>query len=777
MTFNESNLDSQFTISSVDKIGYVDTRQLIKKDIVSVRLSEEVDTSGVGLSYVFIPLRGIEDGISILDRSNLMSDNAIAKHIVGVDIQITGITYDNVLSPSFIVTDKFTVATNTDPSIPIYYYHNIPQSIYGKAIVDCELLDSEYNPVSNRLYLKDLDRSSLYTNVKNSYDEQSGDVELYYARYVFEDSSYSEALLNTKPIYKPATFADLDSEGNLKQGAHRYILSYSSAGGYSLTLPQAIDYSIQYTAVTQIRILSPNVSPLDRIWFPRVYNSAFTKIFSSDRYKYDIPEYSTQAFNPYEPYRFTPGKECTVINDNTIKVEDDNLVILVSESLHLDVVIKDKYGNPLQAMSTVAAKNGFDYSGTSGIVWDNGLLHSYDERDGFIKLNTKLKSTYIVEASYYYIDETYTLTQLNLNPISDSTITNYRVVMYLVPEGPLNENRSRSIYYMKVDTNGDIKYCSQDGTESTGNIDLVTGTDITVADASGFATGSDVEGLTSGATGTVEIVDTANNVIYVRSVTGIFSASEVIEQGAYSSSSSAVVVHNIIDTSYDDGTAGSFINKYTTAGSDLQDTHYLLLGDVIVTDPYRDDELNLVDIRLRGGGIKESEDVAKIISQQAEAKWYEDIGYWDGQPYSGSSVVLVKLPYEVLIEYGGNFTEQQIRKIVSKHIAHGTYPVVRFYGRIPEVLTVIPGDTKIDLTWSDLGASYTYNVYVSTREDTDFTKHNGAPISAMSYSVTGLTNNTTYYLYIRAEGPSEFNSSIDIEHPKSSTWSALPFVI
>jgi hypothetical protein len=218
---------------------------------------------------------------------------------------------------------------------------------------------------------------------------------------------------------------------------------------------------------------------------------------------------------------------------------------------------------------------------------------------------------------------------------------------------------------------------------------------------------------------------------------------------------------------YDKG-IDNFIEKYTTAGADTESAHYLLLGEVSTTDAYKNDDLSSIDIRLKGGGLREDYDIEYAAEDHPEIKWFEDIGYWDGQPHNTSAMVLVKLPYTILTDYGGTFEKEEVQKIAERHTALGTYVAVRYYGNVADVLSFIPGDTVIDLSWSDLGVDYTYDVYVSSSRNGTFTKHNVSPISEESYTVDSLINNRTYYVYVTATNGS-------MTYPKSETWSAIPF--
>lgn len=700
MAHNFSKLNSEFKVSNIHRIEDVDTRQLVRKDIVDIRLSETTDRSDVGIAYVYIPIKDIADNLSISNKGALMPENALAESISTLNLTFTGPNYDDVISPYFLVTDQFTVATATAPSEPLYYSHVIPTTHNGNLVVDCDVLDSSYNPVSDRLFIKDIANNALYTNLKNNYDEDAGELLVYYVKYIYENSTSVNLLLNASPTYEPANFEDFDDFGNLKPSVKKYILDYdASAGGYSLTMPLTDQYGIRYESRASISIAPPKADILDRIWFLRINNGDFIKDYGT-LYRYDIPEYSDQVFNPYEPYRFATLKECDILTDGLIKLPDEKIRIYVGESLHIDIIVKDSDDNVIHAASTISSKDGspfIDEGGAHDVAWDSELIHSFDEAGGFVKLNAQLQFSDKVYASYYYSEDYYVFTSLNVNPISNVTAGDYRYVFYLVPEGPSNPTRERAIYYLMVDDLGVIQYCSQKGGD--GNIDLATG----------------IEG----------------------------------------------------SLSYDKD-VDNFIDRYTTIGDDSQSTHYLLVGEVTLTDPYRNDDLEVIDTRIQGGGIVADYDIDTGIDAHPEIKWYEDIGYWDGQPHAANSVLLVKLPNEILSDYGGSFEKAEVQDIVEKHVALGTCVVVRYYGSVVDITSFVPGDTVIDVEWSNLGTGYTYDVYTSSNSDGVYTKHNGAPIATTTYTIDSLVNNKIYYVYIIA-------TKDGISYPKSEIWSAIPF--
>ena len=72
---------------------------------------------------------------------------------------------------------------------------------------------------------------------------------------------------------------------------------------------------------------------------------------------------------------------------------------------------------------------------------------------------------------------------------------------------------------------------------------------------------------------------------------------------------------------------------------------------------------------------------------------------------------------------------------------------------IPTGLTAAPGDSKVTLTWNANPASDgvdSYQVYWTTDSGWNAAPSQNLNVTGTSYTVTGLTNNTTYYFRISA---------------------------
>jgi hypothetical protein len=89
-------------------------------------------------------------------------------------------------------------------------------------------------------------------------------------------------------------------------------------------------------------------------------------------------------------------------------------------------------------------------------------------------------------------------------------------------------------------------------------------------------------------------------------------------------------------------------------------------------------DVQLVDTRVRGGGIKDDL-IETFKGSYPQVRWFYDIGHYDGTPFPGATATLVDLPASILESNGGILTKKQIDSIVKHHLSFGVYPVIRFY--------------------------------------------------------------------------------------------------
>jgi hypothetical protein len=100
----------------------------------------------------------------------------------------------------------------------------------------------------------------------------------------------------------------------------------------------------------------------------------------------------------------------------------------------------------------------------------------------------------------------------------------------------------------------------------------------------------------------------------------------------------------------------------------------LILGKINLTIPVVPSMVQCIDTRCHGGGFKDNLDSNTIDKIHPDAMSVFDIGTWDGLPYPCNCVIEVTLPLSVK----NKFSEQQIKDILDKYVAFGSYVFIRY---------------------------------------------------------------------------------------------------
>lgn len=108
-----------------------------------------------------------------------------------------------------------------------------------------------------------------------------------------------------------------------------------------------------------------------------------------------------------------------------------------------------------------------------------------------------------------------------------------------------------------------------------------------------------------------------------------------------------------------------------------------ILAKIYVTPNGIVDSISMIDTRRYGGGVLEDSELQKQLvtgEQQREMATCWDIGGWEGDPAMLNGVVVIELPEQLLTGEDGytEFTEREIEEIVSKHVAAGIKPIIKY---------------------------------------------------------------------------------------------------
>ena len=723
-------------------------RQNVKKPVGSILYLESPPSDAIKLSYVGSSELSSARDLYIGDRSDELYGNSRTGTIGEFLSPQSPI---NVSTRNFLVTQIFNYA-DSGP-IPLYFKHVFEEDYDAIVLESVRLYDQDFNEVSIDKYKLELiynydegtgepttaSHYEVYNSLESDYDPVSGDFTVYFLQYT-DNSGSAEitktVLLENEKAYKEATYSDIwHVTLGLKPWEKVYTLNESSNSLF-VEMSQSLSTSVRYEETKRVRVYGPTETADTSPWYIRIVNGSFNSGYGSYSLGYKIPEFSQQAFNPIEPYKLSVLGESTMISDHLIKLPNEDLIFgTLFSSLY--IVVQSEDGEALYAITDNASYDGTDYIDFEGervydednitIKWSTDLLLGVDKLSGIVQVDIDLVSSYKIFSTYSYVEETYALTSLNMNPIYDQASANETRAVYLVPTNcPTNEaasGQTAAVRWLKISPSGKILASNQNGSGGNERIDYDTEllTDdgyllkgvvglhyswrasTTMSSSQAIAGGNTIT-VTSTAifprTGWLRFIDTdgvARYVYYENKTDTTFILSS--ESGEAPVVVGGVFADDIIELA-------NFIDERTTISIRDYDTEltrvpedtvvpvnfsrYFVLADLSINPPHSANESVHIDIRENGGGIR-SDKYEEAKLQNPKVQWFSDNGQYDGQVHPGNGAIVVKLPVSIK----KIFTQEQIRDIIDSNIPYGMVPLIRYYGYQPEIISVEPLITVI----------------------------------------------------------------------------------
>ena len=634
----------------------------VVKRVEEVVYRSSVNSNSVNVSFVRNEELNSTDNLSIVDRSGSLQANRVfdADFTVITDTDFFSIDTDN-----FIVTDIFVEASETILETPLFYKHILSTDNVSRVDVDngdytldtniklisLEILDQSLNILRISDKSIDYDRGILYSNLLSEFKDIN-DYTVYYVRYTINDNNIIRTfvdLLDNEPVYKEAEFSDLTLSLTIIDDGRKVFLLEETEDGFDITLPTESTYAYQVLSTSKIQILPPVSQTVDDPWFVKVSNGTFfTNIFGS-LYKYHVAEFSSQTFNPEPPIKYVSTEESTILSSNLIKLDQQNIETDEDLSLFISILINKANGDGAAALTT--NPDLVDTIANNGTTWkqwdiaDKIGIRSIDRSAGILDIEgVNLKSTWIVESTYYFKEKNYEFTSFNFNPITTQDAINHRISLFIDPDTILT-NKTKTLYYLKIDQAGKV-----------------------------------VESDWSLFSNTDQVYTVDSLPLYYDAYPSFLPAGENH--------------HVFID---------EFSTEVTPVTSGINTTEFLVLGDISVFNAQDISEVSLIDTRQRGGGITTS-GYETVLGLQPEAQWYTDRGYWDGVPYPGNASYLAEIPVDILDGTpSGIFTQSHIRDIVERHTVAGVYPLIRAYGPGVTITGIIPAISGFTVKWCSYG--------------------------------------------------------------------------
>jgi len=733
-------LGHEVVVGAVDAIKQAECRLNIKKRHVKVVCKTTSSLNRINVAYCSAENTCPSKNLFISDRSTSIHQNRVLS-----DLQTNLGTVGSFTLPTdkFLVTDIFTTETATQEATPLFYAHKLKEfnpsnSDWGatKTLTNIQFVDNNFKSKSVTEYYINSSEGKVYNNLSNLYNPVNKTYIVYFIQYTVKISAGVNAgtttyyeLLNNITAFHQASFEDLDELGALDINAKAYLVELAiTKDQYIITLPTVSTYAWKEVATSRLKLLPPTALDLSSPWYLRVQNgklatSLLSNLHTYSYFQYQIAEYAAQSFSPYMPYKFIQNQRAVVLSKKLIYVPKGP-VVDSSLGLHIEVLVYDTDNTLTAAYITDTIKIGTSYS---TVDYEDGIA-SYDSLNGFVELSYEIPEDSIVYINYYTEETEYEFTSIDLNPTNNLNTLEYKVAVYIIPETLGTGELNSSLYYLLVDPLGRIIYSSQ-ADENSNGLDPVT-QKLLLEDFSSNGAAkhtfyydklSTESGLTARISGiTYPYIDdfnfidkyTTESILFDRAIT----ASGTLSSGA---------LLNLIDN-----------------------PHVLVLGDVVVGEYINPDDITIYDVRVQGGGIKEEyQDTAYLVEPGVTDYW--DIG--KEIPYPAGGSIYVEVPKNLHTNYGGDYTDQQIRDIIEVHLSAGGYAVLNKYGIDPVITSSIAASGLIDFSWPSYGIGQEYNIYYSA-DNNNFLLVSGSP-----YIDTGIENNiilsglklqTDYYVYI-----------------------------
>ena len=482
-------------ITSVQDEGEITMRQIVQKRLEYVRYGQFVPKEDIPLEYIAYDPISVDNTLFIADLSGETPENSqVATYSFN---QVTVYTGQNfaLQTKNTLITSKYVVFED-GTKYPLFYAHKLPADTVNVSIQKVTNLGRAIIPSGT--YEFDEDAGYVFGSFENFFDEESGRYTLYYVESVDSNGDVTVGLWNGEPAFHEATFDDIDpNTGWLFEDGNAYIVN-PSGNNWHFSLPKVDTYFVKGYEDTVIKVLDPTLQTAADPWFVDVTVGNFTANINGTDYNYSVPEFDLQNFFPTKPYLFAAWETALKISKEAVKLQRESSAIYPDDFLHLDLIVFDKDGDEVYALTTDSSKHDNYYSDTD-IKWNSTIIDSWDNVMGVISLGEfNVLDSYTLKASYYYAAKTYTMTEYNLNPLFNEDILNFMFVVYIVPNVPAGDH---ALYYLLVKDNI-IWYCSQTGnpvpnlsqynSDGTPNPDSVVGWEYEGTGASGSTAFRDV---------------------------------------------------------------------------------------------------------------------------------------------------------------------------------------------------------------------------------------------------------------------------------------------
>ena len=296
----------------------------------------------------------------------------------------------------------------------------------------------------------DADAKVMYCSETNYWDPNLKDYKAFVVNYTYTNETGSiisrQDLFRSEPVFSEATFLDIDPDTlEIFPGRLVYMTSQRLNGDIDFEVNTEGPIYVAPRKESNIEIRRSGFQNIEEPWHLEFTNGSF----ENNGNHYSIREYEEQAFYPRYPYK-TYWHKAEVLEKDLLKLPLTGLIINPAEYIDCDLIIRDKQGLLLRALTTSSVKlnkpfDRWSIGNEDSVFWE-ALSYSYDRDHSIlqIKNDSVFLDTDIIYVQYVVDNNTYVYQDINLNPAQNLLGVNRQYYIYMIPdslEGP------KSVYY------------------------------------------------------------------------------------------------------------------------------------------------------------------------------------------------------------------------------------------------------------------------------------------------------------------------------------------
>lgn len=184
---------------------------------------------------------------------------------------------------------------------------------------------------------------------------------------------------------------------------------------------------------------------------------------------------------------------------------------------------------------------------------------------------------------------------------------------------------------------------------------------------------------------------------------------------------------------------------------------FLIIASVAVSRDASPTDLTYIDVRQKGGVLtrEKRRNLVSLLETYPELQWVDDNSL-SGRPVPTQGAFVIDIPFSSTEAGGGVHEDTEIESIVSRHMALGSAPIVRYYADTPN-LAGMEWDTvskELTVLWTPVSHAESYRVWVGVQDEGPFLYFDSTgstgPVGSLQAAI-GLIGAANEDLHITAE--------------------------